>query len=102
LSNFISKSLCCFQIKTGKFSGVVFFFKDVYAKKLNNTNNYEVSFSYEIVGGNYRDRGYKNEQEYLNKKVNEYTKDIFIKEIGVILNPLLSNNDPRVFVQWSN
>ncbi len=61
-----------------------------------------MSFSYEIVGGNYKDRGYKNEQEYLNKKVNEYTKDIFIKEIGVILNPLLSNNDPKVFVQWSN
>tara|TARA_Y100000296_G_scaffold80404_1_gene105774 strand:- start:441 stop:749 length:309 start_codon:yes stop_codon:yes gene_type:complete len=102
LSNFISKSLCCFQIKTGKFAGVIFFFKDVYAKKLNNTNDYEVSFSYEIVGGNYRDRGYKSDEEHLNRKVNLNTKDVFIKEIGIILNPLLSNNDSRVFVQWGD
>jgi len=102
LSNFISKSLICFQIETGKFAGVIFFFKDVYAKCLNNTNDYEVSYSYEIVGGNYKDRGYKKDQEHLNRKVNIHTKEVFIKEIGDILNPLLSNNDSRVFVQWGD
>ena len=53
--NFTSKPLSCFQITVGKFAGVIFFFKDVYAKKeKDTTNNYEVSFSYNIVGGNYR------------------------------------------------
>ena len=102
MSNFISKSLCCFQIKYGKFAGVIFFFKDVYAKKLNNPQEYEVSFSYEIVGGNYKDRGYKKDLAHLNSKVNITTKDTFVKEIGEILNPLVSNNDSRVFVQWGD
>ena len=30
------------------------------------------------------------------------TKDIFVKEIGEILNPLVSNNDSRVFIQWGD
>ena len=102
MSNFISKSLCCFQIKHGKFAGVIFFFKDVYAKRLNNPLEYEVSFSYEIVGGNYKDRGYEKDLEHLNSKVNITTKDFFIKEIGGILNPLVSNNDSRVFIQWGD
>ena len=102
MSNFVSKSLCCFQIKHGKFAGVIFFFKDVYAKKLNNPLEYTVSFSYEIVGGNYKDFGYKNDQEHLNRKVNRITKDVFVKEIGGILNPLVSNNDSRVFIQWGD
>ena len=102
MSNFISKSLCCFQIQHGRFAGIIFFFKDVYAKKGNNPQEYTVSFSYEIVSGNYRDRGYKNDQEHLNTKVNTATKDGFIKEIGKILNPLVSNNDSRVFIQWGD
>ena len=78
-----------------------FFFKDVYAKKEKDTaNNYEVSFSYDIVGGNYRDRGYDKSQDHLNKIVNDTNKELFLEEIGKILNLLLSNNDLRIFVQW--
>ncbi len=99
--NFTSKPLSCFQITAGKFAGVIFFFKDVYAKrKENTTDNYDVSFSYSIVGGNYRDRGYDESQEHLNKIVNNTNKELFLEEIGKILNLLLSNNDLRVFVQW--
>tara|TARA_Y100001938_G_C8044278_1_gene407929 strand:+ start:266 stop:574 length:309 start_codon:yes stop_codon:yes gene_type:complete len=102
LSNFISKSLSCFQIKDGKFSGVVFYFKDVYAKRGNNPQEYTVSFAYEIVGGNYKDFGYTGEEEHLNRKVNLNTQNKFVNEISAILNPLVSNNDPRVFVQWGD
>ena len=102
MSNFISKPLYCFQINHGRFSGILFYFKDVYAKRNNNPQEYTVSFSYEIVSGNYIDRGYKDEQEHLNTKVNAATKDRFIKEIGGILNPLVSNNDSRIFIQWSD
>ena len=99
--NFTSKPLSCFQITVGKFAGVIFFFKDVYAKIEKDTvNNYEVSFSYDIVGGNYRDRGYDKSQDHLNKKVNDTNKELFLEEIGIILNSLLSNNDLRIFVQW--
>ena len=99
--NFTSKPLSCFQITAGKFAGVIFFFKDVYAKKEKDTvNNYEVSFSYDIVGGNYRDRGYDKSQDHLNKIVNDTNKELFLEEIGKILNLLLSNNDLRIFVQW--
>ena len=99
--NCTSKPLSCFQITAGKFAGVIFFFKDVYAKKEKDTdNNYEVSFSYDIVGGNYRDRGYDKSQDHLNKKVNDTNKELFLEEIGIILNSLLSNNDLRIFVQW--
>ena len=99
--NFTSKPLSCFQITAGKFAGVIFFFKDVYAKKEKDTaNNYEVSFSYDIVGGNYRDRGYDKSQNHLNKIVNDTNKELFLEEIGKILNLLLSNNDLRIFVQW--
>ena len=98
--NFISKPLSCFQLTTGKFTGVIFFFKDVYAKRKNTPNNYEVSFSYDIVGGNYKDRGYDKLQEHLNTKVNDTNKELFLEEIGIILNLLLSNNDLRIFVQW--
>ena len=99
--NFTSKPLSCFQITVGKFAGVIFFFQDVYAKKEKDTvNNYEVSFSYNIVGGNYRDRGYDKSQDHLNKKVNDTNKELFLEEIGIILNSLLSNNDLRIFVQW--
>jgi len=86
LSNFISKPLYCFQIQTGKFGGVVFYFKDVYAKRGNNPQEYTVSFGYEIVSG----------------KVNLNAKNAFIKAIGEILNPLVSNNDSRVFIQWGD
>ena len=99
--NFTSKPLSCFQITAGKFAGIIFFFKDVYAKREKDTaNNYEVSFSYNIVGGNYRDRGYDKSQDHLNKKVNDTNKELFLEEIGKILNLLLSNNDLRIFVQW--
>jgi len=99
--NFTSKPLSCFQITVGKFAGVIFFFKDVYAKKeKDKVNNYEVSFSYDIVGGNYRDRGYDKSQDHLNKIVNDTNKELFLEEIGKILNLLLSNNDLRIFVQW--
>ena len=86
MSNYISKPLYCFQIESGKFGGVVFYFKDVYAKRGNNPQEYTVSFGYEIVSG----------------KVNPNAKNAFIKAIGKILNPLLSNNDPRVFAQWGD
>ena len=99
--NFTSKPLSCFQITAGKFAGIIFFFKDVYAKKEKDTaNNYEVSFSYDIVGGNYRDRGYDKSQDHLNKIINDTNKELFLEEIGKILNLLLSNNDLRIFVQW--
>ena len=99
--NFTSKPLSCFQITAGKFAGVIFFFKDVYAKReKNTTDNYKVSFSYSIVGGNYRDRGYDESQEHLNKIVNNTNQELFLEEIGKILNLLLSNNDLRIFVQW--
>ena len=99
--NFTSKPLSCFQITAGKFSGIIFFFKDVYAKREKDTvNNYDVSFSYDIVGGNYRYRGYDKSQDHLNKKVNDTNKELFLEEIGIILNSLLSNNDLRIFVQW--
>jgi hypothetical protein len=99
--NFTSKPLSCFQITAGKFAGIIFFFKDVYAKKEKDTaNNYEVSFSYNIVGGNYRDRGYDKSQDHLNKIINDTNKELFLEEIGKILNLLLSNNDLRIFVQW--
>jgi len=99
--NFTSKPLSCFQITAGKFAGIIFFFKDVYAKREKDTvNNYDVSFSYDIVGGNYRDRGYDKSQNHLNKIVNDTNKELFLEEIGKILNLLLSNNDLRIFVQW--
>ena len=99
--NFTSKPLSCFQITVGKFAGVIFFFKDVYAKRKKDTpDNYDVSFSYNIVGGNYRDRGYDKSEEHLNKIVNNTNQELFLEEIGKILNLLLSNNDLRLFVQW--
>ena len=99
--NFTSKPLSCFQITAGKFAGVIFFFKDVYAKRKKDTpDNYDVSFSYNIVGGNYRDRGYDKSEEHLNKIVNNTNQELFLEEIGKILNLLLSNNDLRIFVQW--
>lgn len=102
MTDVIIKPLNCFQIQSGKFKDVIFFFKDVIAKRIGgvNSDEYTVSFSYDIMGGNYKDSGYKDEQEHLNSKVNENTKDLFLDELGKILHPLVTNNDQRIFVQW--
>ncbi len=102
MSNVIIKPLSCFHIQSGKFKDLVFFFKDVIARKVGgvNSNEYTVSFSYEIMGGNYKDSGYKDDQAHLNSRVNEKTKDLFLDEVGKILHPLVEKNDQRIFVQW--
>ena len=91
--NFNSSPLYRFLLTDGKFTGVEFYFKNV---ELNIP--YDITFEYEIIGGNYKFRGYEGESEHLNRVVNEKNKDQFYVEIGKILKNLLILNDPRVIL----
>ena len=91
--NFNSSPLYRFLLTDGKFTGVEFYFKNV---ELNIPH--DIGFEYEIIGGNYKDRGYGGESEHLNRVVNEKNKDQFQVEIGKILKNLLILNDPRVIL----
>jgi len=91
--NFNSSPLYRFLLTDGKFTGVEFYFKNV---EINLPN--DIVFEYEIIGGNYKDRGYEGELEHLNRVVNEKNKDQFYVEIGKILKNLLVLNDPRVIL----
>ena len=91
--NFNSSPLYRFLLTDGKFTGVEFYFKNV---ELNIPH--DITFEYEIIGGNYKFRGYEGEMEYMNRTVNEKNKDQFQVEIGKILKNLLILNDPRVIL----
>lgn len=89
-----------FMIKGGKFDRVEYFYKHIVARKMNSPGQYELSFEFEILGGNYKDRGYDSDQEHLNTKVNETNEELFIEEIKEILNHLVSKKDARLLIQW--
>ena len=91
--NFNSSPLYRFLLTDGKFTGVEFYFKNV---EINLPN--DIVFEHEIIGGNYKFRGYEGESEHLNRVVNEKNKDQFEVEIGKILKNLLILNDPRVIL----
>ena len=91
--NFNSSPLYRFLLTDGKFTGVEFYFKNV---ELNIPH--DIIFEYEIIGGNYRDHGYGEEQEYLNRVITDKNRDQFKVELGKILNNLLVLNDPRVIL----
>ena len=95
---FNSSPLYRFILQEGKFKGVEFYFKNVELSHQNTPGEFDIVFGYEIIGGNYRDRGYDGELEYLNRVVNEKNRDQFKVEIGKILKNLLVLNDPRVIL----
>ena len=96
--SFNSSPLYRFMITDGKFKGVEFYFKNVELDSKDGSFGCDVAFEYEIIGGNYRDRGYDGELEYLNRVVNEKNIDQFKVEIGKILKNLLLLKDPRVIL----
>ena len=62
-------------------------------------DRFDVSFEYEIIGGNYKWLGYDEpDMEHMNRVVNEKNRDQFKIEIGKILQNLLVLNDPRVIL----
>ena len=98
--NFNSSPLYRFLLTDGKFKGVEFYFKNVELNQYNIPNGFDVSFEYEIIGGNYKWRGYEEpDMEHMNRVVNEKNRDQFKIEIGKILQNLLVLNDPRVILQ---
>jgi hypothetical protein len=96
--SFNSSPLHRFMVTDGKFKGVEFYFKNVELDSKDDSLGCDVAFEYEIIGGNYKDRGYDGELEYLNRVVNEKNRDQFQVEIGKILKNLLILNDPRVIL----
>ena len=95
---FNSSPLYRFILQEGKFKGVEFYFKNVELDHKNTPGAFDIAFEYEIIGGNYKDRGYDGELEHLNRVVNEKNRDQFQVEIGKILKNLLILNDPRVIL----
>jgi hypothetical protein len=95
---FNSSPLYRFLLQEGKFKGVEFFFKNVELTKGSTAGAFDITFGYEVVGGNYRDHGYPAEEEHLNRIITEKNKDQFQVEIGKILKNLLVLNDPRVIL----
>ena len=97
--NFNSSPLYRFLLTDGKFTGVEFYFKNIEMDQTPSDVMFlDIGFEYEIIGGNYKDRGYEGELEHLNRVVNEKNKDQFYVEIGKILKNLLILNDPRVIL----
>ena len=96
--NFNSSPLYRFLISDGKFKGVEFYFKNVELDSKDDSLGCDVAFEYEIIGGNYRNRGYEEPLEHMNIVVNEKNRDQFKVELGKILNNLLVLNDPRVIL----
>ena len=96
--NFNSSPLYRFLISDGKFSGVEFYFKNVELDHHNTPGLFDVAFEYEIIGGNYRWKGYEEPLEHMNSVVNEKNRDQFKVEIGKILHNLLLLKDPRVIL----
>ena len=95
---FNSSPLYRFLLQEGKFKGVEFYFKNVELDHKHTSGAFDIAFEYEIIGGNYRDRGYDGEQEYLNRVITDKNRDQFKVELGKILNNLLVLNDPRVIL----
>ena len=95
---FNSSPLYRFLLAEGKFKGVEFYFKNVELDHKHTPGSFDIAFEYEIIGGNYKDRGYGEELEHLNRVVNEKNRDQFQVEIGKILKNLLILNDPRVIL----
>ena len=95
---FNSSPLYRFLLAEGKFKGVEFYFKNVELNPPGDVMYLDIAFEYEIIGGNYKDRGYGEELEHLNRVVNEKNRDQFQVEIGKILKNLLILNDPRVIL----
>ena len=95
---FNSSPLYRFLLAEGKFKGVEFYFKNVELNPPGDVMYFDIAFEYEIIGGNYKDRGYEGELEHLNRVVNEKNKDQSYVEIGKILKNLLILNDPRVIL----
>lgn len=96
--NYNSSPLYRFLLTDGKFKGVEFYFKNVELDHHNTPGAFDISFSYEIIGGNYRNDGWESDMEHMNRVVNEKNKDQFEVEIGKILKNLLILNDPRVIL----
>ena len=96
--NYNSSPLYRFLLTDGKFKGVEFYFKNVELDHKNTPGAFDIVFEYEIIGGNYRDDGWKEDMEHMNRAVNEKNKDQFQVEIGKILKNLLILNDPRVIL----
>ena len=94
--NFNSSPLYRFLMVDGKFKGVEFYFKNVELDHHNTPNSFDIAFGYEIIGGNYKDQGFEEDMEHMNRIVNEKNSDQFEVEIGKILRNLLILNDPRV------
>jgi hypothetical protein len=95
---FNSSPLYRFLLQEGKFKGVEFYFKNVELATHNTPGVFDIAFGYEIIGGNWRDRGYPSDKEYMNRIVTEKNQDQFQVEIGKILKNLLVLNDPRVIL----
>ncbi len=95
---FNSSPLYRFILQEGKFKGVEFYFKNVELDHQNTPGVFDIVFSYEIIGGNYRNDGYPPETEHMNRVVNVKNQDQFKVEIGKILKNLLILNDPRVIL----
>ena len=95
---FNSSPLYRFILQEGKFKGVEFYFKNVELDHENTPGAFDIVFEYEIIGGNYRDDGWKEDMEHMNRAVNEKNRDQFKVEIGKILKNLLILNDPRVIL----
>ena len=69
-SNFNSSPLYRFLLTDGKFKGVEFYFKNVELNQHNTPNEFDVSFEYEIIGGNYKWLGYDEpDMEHMNRVV---------------------------------
>ena len=97
--NYNSSPLYRFLLTDGKFKVVEFYFKNVELDHHNTPGSFDISYGYEIIGGNYKWLGYDDEdKEHLNRVVNENNKDQFNVEIGKILKNLLILNDPRVIL----
>ena len=96
--NFNSSPLYRFLISDGKFRGVEFYFKNVELDHHNTPGSFDVAFEYEIIGGNYKWKGYEEPLEHMNSVVNEKNRDQFKVEIGKILYNLLLLKDPRVIL----
>ena len=96
--NYNSSPLYRFLLSEGKFTGVEFFFKNIELEFLSAPGQYDIIFEYEIIGGNYKWRGYEESLEHLNRVVHENNCDQFKVAIGKILRNLLLLHDPRVIL----
>ena len=95
---FNSSPLYRFILQESKFKGVEFYFKNVEVDHHNTPGVFDIAFGYEIIGGNYKWRGYEEPLEHLNRVVHENNCDQFKVAIGKILRNLLLLHDPRVIL----